>query len=519
MAKKDDEVQADDSWRESIEHLTGAWFIKAIWQVAWPVKDSDEANTLYGDGRWLPDLSLRLNDQEKLYVVGTFLNRYAKIYLRMVDAVATSRARPRYETLFRLNNWYDGVVKKIRFLLALPELGDFPGEFEPLAEDLLVRSDLVKAWEDGGEEQATDFVTKAGAYLSSVEEPIRAEAVEPLNQILAYCSTRCKILVDEVEAYRKADDAAAERTPPQTLNAQPQTETLHITNQVEAEKTAIDRLALDIHALLCDVPEATPYLRRMFEEARVLERFPDNSDDGESADDDEGIELWQPGNNYYNEDGRRKPVPLAIKAAWLSVIHDVQLPDEERILDRSWDCDYFRCIAMLCSGKTWPAGQVHKMDVFLKTVKTDIERTGQPQGVEDSLSPISNGQDTKIKTNTRRPPRSATKLERRIAAYYDENNKTQAEVAKQLNDLFENELVKEGRWPLSQGKLSRIIAKVNLSRKANGLPEIETSGKGEARTRNESDSVAPKVIDMGERTHKGTGLRQRGRGKQQAEDE
>lgn len=153
-----------------------------------------------------------------------------------------------------------------------------------------------------------------------------------------------------------------------------------------SEKTPIDRLASDIHDLVCDVPEAAAYFRRMFDEARVLEHFPESFDVGapdkdgyygEPDGENEGLNPWQPGEDYCNEREERKPVPLPIKAAWLSVIHDVQLPSEEPVLDRNRDSAYFGHIRFFCTGQQWQPGTVHQMEVFLKTVTTDIRRAGQ----------------------------------------------------------------------------------------------------------------------------------------------
>ena len=104
------------------------------------------------------------------------------------------------------------------------------------------------------------------------------------------------------------------------------------------------------------------------------------------------------------------------------------------------------------------------------------------------------------------PPRQlkpVTEFERKVATYYEESGKTQAEVADKLNKSMKSQIKAAGRWPLTQGKVCRIIQKVNRSRRASGLPEIKTRRKGKVA------SLDPNAIDTGKRTHPGTGLTDR----------
>ena len=150
---------------------------------------------------------------------------------------------------------------------------------------------------------------------------------------------------------------------------------------------------------------------------------------------------------------------------------------------------------------------------FVAQIGTQANDRSDTQTPQKSDKP-----DVDISTPTRSSLKPPTELEKKIAEYYDKGDKTQADVADYLsnNQPYRDMLAK--RWPLTQGKVTRIIAKVNRFRIAHGLTPIETCGKGKAHRGVKAVSVDPEVIEMGERTHKGTGLRQTGNSKNRGED-
>jgi len=101
-------------------------------------------------------------------------------------------------------------------------------------------------------------------------------------------------------------------------------------------------------------------------------------------------------------------------------------------------------------------------------------------------------------------PKPPSELENQIAQYYEQSGKTQTEVAEILNKRYKSMLGDGKRYPLNQGKVSRIVKKVNRYRRAHGQTLIPTRRTGKV------DPVDPHVADLGERRHKGIGLRQQG---------
>ena len=212
MAKKDDEVQADDSGKVSSTYSIRIDLLEAVWRVAFPVRDLGlkQWREMYSeDLKNLGNSMAMLNRREQAYVLRCFLEWYAKTYFSILEAVAMSRAGFMDDPHARLNVCHRGVVEAIESLLALPELEDFPGKFEAVTENVFPKSVLEKAWGSGGREQATDFVSRAGKFLSCVDEPVWYKPHGPVYELLEYCrATHRTFLIAEIVAYRKADAAA-----------------------------------------------------------------------------------------------------------------------------------------------------------------------------------------------------------------------------------------------------------------------------------------------------------------------
>lgn len=149
----------------------------------------------------------------------------------------------------------------------------------------------------------------------------------------------------------------------------------------------IDELASDIHSLVRDVDGAEAYLRIMFGKAVAIEHYPREfktrdpyhyEGDVLILDDPcpsrgKGLSPWQPGEDRYDDDVKLLRMPIEIKAAWLAVIHDVQLPREEPVL-LDHETAYYSYVEFFFAGLTWQMDIIQLMRSYLVAVTADIER-------------------------------------------------------------------------------------------------------------------------------------------------
>ena len=139
----------------------------------------------------------------------------------------------------------------------------------------------------------------------------------------------------------------------------------------------------------------------------------------------------------------------------------------------------------------------------------------QSKAIHENIEQIANSLDeSSAQTDTakngkgnRREPLMPTGDEKKIARFYEESDKTQTEVADELNALLKDGKLKDmtgERFPLSQRKMSDIIKKVNTRRAFDHQPQIATVRRGAP------DRMEASKLELGPRNHKGKGLQQRG---------
>jgi len=125
------------------------------------------------------DKSEVLTAEEWMYVRRKRLVLLANAYCTMVESFATSCA----DTVDAgLNQTYLDVVKQIRGLLASPEYSDFPGEFDPVAENLFPSSKL-EGWEKRVRPAVLDFLGRVQAHLNDAP-PVGEERQEVMSELL-----------------------------------------------------------------------------------------------------------------------------------------------------------------------------------------------------------------------------------------------------------------------------------------------------------------------------------------------
>ena len=117
-------------------------------------------------------------------------------------------------------------------------------------------------------------------------------------------------------------------------------------------------------------------------------------------------------------------------------------------------------------------------------------------GLPSQFSAAQRGNPSEPDATPGNMPKKPSAIEMKIAEYYERSGRPQTEAAEQLNRSIAEELAKEGKFPLTQKKISDIVKKVNAWRAANKEPIIQT------RKSKAPPAIDPGIITMGERVDK-----------------
>ena len=142
----------------------------------------------------------KLTSEEGAFLLCTQLFLLAQAYYNLVEAMATS---PVGWVDVNLNRTYLAIVKGIKHHLTLPELQDFPGGFEPVADNLFPGSeaDLDWMWDDCYGPAARDFLHRAQVHqIKSI--PIVLEHTDVIEKLLVPCQSTCETACQVALDYR-----------------------------------------------------------------------------------------------------------------------------------------------------------------------------------------------------------------------------------------------------------------------------------------------------------------------------
>ena len=197
--------------KQELGWLAGKWLVEHpnategdISEAMELASGDDRESEILREVRRISGLLRQLTGEEQMYFLRTQLHLLAQTYYALVEAAATSEVG---WMDYNLERAYLGIVKNIEYQLTLPELADFPGGFEPVADSLFHGGDLDCGWDEVSGPAARDFVSRTLAYQLKAE-PVTSDRSDIIETLLVATKFTCAVACQIDANHRKQ---AAER--------------------------------------------------------------------------------------------------------------------------------------------------------------------------------------------------------------------------------------------------------------------------------------------------------------------